>query len=491
MISSIAKKAMGNCFLTWIRNKADRVDLLKVRGLMSSCYLKKLHPMLIVALLALIGCKDEEVVTVPAPRATVAPSRRADVGVRKDDTPVWAVLPRHCPAGSMLYTDIGLCVENEMALGPFTESVIKRCRERDAKSTCEAAKMPVDLARFVRGAGPCMAGAKLNRDGLCEDSGLVYGPFPKQLVLGCLRLKAKQCDSMRWTVTFARQAIQKYEAIKNEPGVDVSPVETPDLPKQTQVPASTPTVVLTAVATQVPAATPSATPAASPVARPQPTEVPSPADNEDGICVKSWEDAPGTADYTTIDWFERSAGYQTKRRFDRAQEKTLQGSGRLAKLSLCERAKVLKPCFEKNFQLDKKGNAKKLTDWARSKNLDYVLMRMAFAVQETNLGNAHDQCYKRSCNGIGLMQVIDAYTSAGEKLPTTDKRWDGVAFNILTNLSYSSRIMERKLAGMRNGGDLRTLAERYNSNPDLSIRYAYGANVPKWYHLLEACRLYK
>lgn len=206
-------------------------------------------------------------------------------------------------------------------------------------------------------------------------------------------------------------------------------------------------------------------------------------------CDASWEEKPGYADYTTVNWYERSGGAELKRSFDRSLGSSLQGSSTFLKASFCERARYLSKCFVKSAEHDKNGNATKLVNWSKNAGYDYVLMRLAFAAQETGLGTIHDQCESYVCNGIGLMQIITAIAPNGEVLSNSDKRWDNVTYNILSNLSYSSRIMERKIAAISGAYDLEALARAYNGNPNSSIRYSYGAKVVSYYNQLKSCGL--
>lgn len=214
---------------------------------------------------------------------------------------------------------------------------------------------------------------------------------------------------------------------------------------------------------------------------------PKPAGN---FCAFSWEERPGYADYTTINWYERSIGRERARTFDRAQAQTLQGSGRLT-TDLCANARVLKTCFDRSVERDRPKSLPYLS-WATARGLNPVRMKMAFSYQETFLGNLSDSCSSGSCNGVGIAQIITAYPNDNDyatELATTDSRWDGITYNVLTNLTYSSRVLSAKVLESA-PRSLVELARAYNGNPDPNIRLPYGTNVQRWYDELGACGLF-
>jgi hypothetical protein len=210
----------------------------------------------------------------------------------------------------------------------------------------------------------------------------------------------------------------------------------------------------------------------------------------DGLCEVSWEERPGTADYTTINWYERSVGNERPRTFDRTQARTLQGSGRLG-TDLCANARVLKTCFDRSVARDRPKNLPYLS-WASARGLNPARMKMAFSYQETFLGNLHDNCVNGTCNGVGIGQIITAYPNDNDystTLGSSDARWDGISYNVLTNLTYSSRVLSAKVVQAA-PSSLVELARAYNGNPDSSIRLPYGTAVQRWYDELGTCGLF-
>ncbi len=204
-------------------------------------------------------------------------------------------------------------------------------------------------------------------------------------------------------------------------------------------------------------------------------------------CQFSWEDKPGYADYTTVDSYDVSQGIRGSEKVDRTQNETLQGSNKLSE-SICGNAKLLKVCYLKAVKHDKAGNATDLVAWAQKNSYDLALIKMAFGYQETRLGSLKDSCSGGSCNGIGIAQIITAIKPNGGTLSNTDPMWKGITFNVLTNLSYSSRVLQEKLRESGSGVDLITLARNYNGNPDASVRLPYGPAVKKWYEELLRCQ---
>lgn len=198
-----------------------------------------------------------------------------------------------------------------------------------------------------------------------------------------------------------------------------------------------------------------------------------------GFCQFSWEEKPGTTDYTTYDAFEKKFAAKG----DRTQNQTLIGSKVQAKRSLCEKARALQSCFERVVSKSKENSAVKFREWASMRGIDPVLALMAKTEQETKLGTLEDQCQKGICNGIGIGQIITAVDVTGKEIPPNDPRWAGVTFNILTNLTYSVRVIALKIP---NANNLRSLAYYYNGSSGAD---AYADRVVGYYNQLKQCGL--
>lgn len=197
-----------------------------------------------------------------------------------------------------------------------------------------------------------------------------------------------------------------------------------------------------------------------------------------GICQHSWEERPGTADYTLWD------SYSKKRLggADRPQSATLQGNPAYKSLTICARARLLKRCFERALHSGSPA-ARSFRNWASARGIDPVRALIAKAAQETRLGAAPDSCEGRSCNGIGLMQVITAIGPDGSVISNRDPRWTGITHNILTNIEYGLRVVNEKLPG---AGNLHDLAYRYNGS---SYQEEYAKKVVKYYGNFGNCGL--
>ncbi|MEZ4360252.1 MAG: hypothetical protein R3B48_08735 [Kofleriaceae bacterium] len=87
--------------------------------------------------------------------------------------------------------------------------------------------------------------------------------------------------------------------------------------------------------------------------------------------------------------------------------------------------------------------------------------------------------------------IITAYPNDNDyatTLSVSDARWDGISYNVLTNLAYSSRVLSEKVVSAR-PPNLVELARAYNGNPDPNIRLPYGTRVQGWYNDLGSCGL--
>jgi hypothetical protein len=202
------------------------------------------------------------------------------------------------------------------------------------------------------------------------------------------------------------------------------------------------------------------------------------------LCAKSWEERPGTADYTTIDAQLVSRGLQAANRLDRPQSHTLRGWKPYAHLGVCQRARLLKPCFEKAVLKSSDWGARRFRDWAKGR-VDPIRAHLALAEQETRLGGLDDVCVRGICNGIGLLQIISAFNHEGKPLASDDPEWDGITHNVLTNITFSARVIASKL--VHEPEDLSSLAALYNGNPDL--RALYAARVVKSYKAMKDCAI--
>jgi hypothetical protein len=214
------------------------------------------------------------------------------------------------------------------------------------------------------------------------------------------------------------------------------------------------------------------------------------------FCEFAWEERSGYADYTTIDWYLRSIGRNTTAKVDRPQNATLQGSGRLSRGDLCENARILKPCFDRDFQRNANSRSTRtFAEWCQQRGLNPVRVKMALSYQETLLGKLNDSCSGGSCNGIGIAQIISAYDDNLNAISNSDPRWEGITHNVLTNLMFGTRVLAEKVINRRSNpyytsDDLVGLARAYNGNSNSSIRIPYGTRVNGFYQDLGACGIF-
>ncbi len=202
-------------------------------------------------------------------------------------------------------------------------------------------------------------------------------------------------------------------------------------------------------------------------------------------CEYSWEERPGTTDYTLWDaYLKRNYPRPDRRQADSLQGSKILKSGDTVE-TLCHNARILKGCFAK-------ANARAMQDpmgagflyWASERKVDPVLLRMAIAMQETNLGGLKDSCSGGSCNGVGMNQVITIVTDGGYATNSGNRpEWAGVTHNILTNMKYGIRVLAMKIME-REPRDIAALARFYNGSPHAA---EYARKVQRNYENLRAC----
>lgn len=97
-----------------------------------------------------------------------------------------------------------LCISEKEALGPFTSEMIAKCKEFGGGPACEGTRWEVNFARRLRGTSSCPPGAKLDSGiGQCVDSANVYGPFTTTIVEKCKTFGGgPACETMRLSKSF-------------------------------------------------------------------------------------------------------------------------------------------------------------------------------------------------------------------------------------------------------------------------------------------------
>ena len=202
------------------------------------------------------------------------------------------------------------------------------------------------------------------------------------------------------------------------------------------------------------------------------------------VCEFSWEERPGTTDYTLYDSY-LGRNYSNP---DRSAGSSLQGSNILRTgntvETMCSNGKLLKGCFARAMQ---KAGADSLSTayftWAKSRGVDPTRLKMAIAMQETNLGGLDDSCAGGSCNGIGMNQIITIVTDSGESTNSSERpEWTGITHNVLTNMKYGIRVLALKIRSI-NPADIRSLARAYNGSATAA---AYAEAVARNYNELQS-----
>ena len=334
----------------------------------------------------------------------------------------------YCPSGYKLSISGLLCESTIDSVGPFTEHMKKECKSvyPDMATVCDEADVwPLKVAQKVVGDGPCFAGAIKQPNGLCKEGVNAFGPFDKKMVDRCHALVSERtsCERLRFEYSFAENILAKLNANADLLG--------------------------------------GAT-----------------------YCEASWEEQPGYADYTTENSYLASIGQSVDYRLDRTQAQSLLGSNKFQDMSMCSRAKMLKKCVEKVTGSGTSAAALKFRNWAKGK-VKPVEAHLAFAMQETHLGQVPDSCSSGSCNGIGLVQIITAFDSNGNVLDDRNQQWTGITHNVLTNLEHSARVLAEKTN--YGASDLYQLAFHYNGNP--SLQSSYATKVVSYYSQIVKCEL--
>lgn len=107
-----------------------------------------------------------------------------------------------CPEGMTFDAAYYLCVDDEVARGPFAPALVEDCLACGA-AECNEEDWPLELARALRGTDRCPPGTTMT-DGLCVDATHAWGPFSPELVTACDAAGGGMaCSSMRWDRSFA------------------------------------------------------------------------------------------------------------------------------------------------------------------------------------------------------------------------------------------------------------------------------------------------
>lgn len=393
----------------------------------------------------------------------------------------------------------------------------------------------------------CPPGTKTMPGGSCLSSGVVYGPFTIDQVDAC-RAKLShtdqsQCLQLSWPIDlFERvqnelserrkfapaetKAEQKKAASagdgkldqtkniagKNDSQADVRKIISIDEPeissgvggnsrspkedrvsprKSNEAPKPVPTVVGAPTAKPDPRKTliripePTPTPARElPEAKKARSEQQETVNKAPTYCIFSWDERPGTADFSTRNERLASLSRPLSYPLDRSESASLLKVSEFQAMDMCTRARFLKKCFQRVILESDTPAAQSFRAWSLGR-VRPVEAHMAFVMKESRLGLWGDQCWKGKCNGVGIAKVTKARTPAGRWIHADDPLWKGIAHNIITNLDFSLRLLaESTVAGPT---DLYSLAYVYNGKPGTQERYAL--DIDRYYKELLACQL--
>lgn len=203
------------------------------------------------------------------------------------------------------------------------------------------------------------------------------------------------------------------------------------------------------------------------------------------LCKYSWEEKKGYTDYSNYNGWLGTPYSGTRVGIDKSE--IMQEREDLPK-SFCERAMLLRPCFEKVLAKDTKDNVS-LKSWSRSKGYDPALVLLAIAQKETMLGLKPDTCTpKVNCNGTGIMQISTPIGDDRKRIPISDNAaWEGITYNMQTNIKHGIRIFNEKINISKSKFNLNPsfsqVAYNYNGHPKHQTQYS--KDVPRYYNQLK------
>lgn len=411
-----------------------------------------------------------------------------------------------CPTGTRLNERPRVCVtRGGFALGPFPLELQELCREKapaDAATCVQKQDWPFELlmslySEYVRG---CPPGTAPGTGGICIGTDSLYGPFTMEQVMACRAgvpmVQQSQCDALSWPPDFMR-FVQKDDT---PPGIEidtgaVSPAlslgassQTPSVDAPVPVRDSAGSVVSEVTSNKEeqptqPNATSEAKPLLTNVKSKKPRPIPE-APRAPTFCVFSWDEMPGTADFTTINVYLRSLQMPQRYLLDRKQNATLLGSRDFQNLDMCGRARFLKGCFQKVIYDNNSLAAQTFRKWSLGR-LRPLEAYMAIVHQKTRLGLWRDECWRGQCRGRGLARVDAAYSVSGRKIRLEDDVWIGITHNILTNLRFGLRQISRRLSAAPS--DLYQLG--YSMVPTPGQRERFAREITENYRKIVSCQL--
>lgn len=402
-----------------------------------------------------------------------------------------------CPSGTRFNAFPRVCVtRGGFALGPFPLALQEICRDKspDDASTCvQKQDWPFELLMSLTSSYKqgCPPGTSPGKNGVCIGSDNIYGPFTLQQIMACRaalpEIQQSQCDEIVWPPDFLKYANEESPAAAKSTVVDEKPVDQSTAGKDANTAAPPEIIVLDAAPAQTPPQ-PLKEAKAPAAEAPQPlkeTKAPAAeAPQPPTFCVHSWDERPGTADFTTINRRLRSMNLPQSYPLDRTEDSALLGNKDFQSLDMCGRARFLKGCFYQVVYDSQSPAAQTFRSWATGR-LRPVEAFMAFAMTQTRLGLWHDECWQGQCRGVGLVQVKRALSAAGRRIALHDPAWQGITHNMLTNLRFGLRLIAARAAV--GSSDLYQLAYSFAESSGRKERFAQ--DVEKYYRQLVSCQL--
>lgn len=481
---------------------------------------------LIFGFVSVLGCvsgKKTKTVKVPEIRNETAPKSASALDQ-----------PAVCPEGSVFYRNPRRCVSGGgLVLGPFPLELQEQCRTAfpaQAATCVQKQDWPAEFLIRLASAykDGCPAGTTPMAGGTCESSGSVYGPFTLQQVVDC-RSKLSQsdsspCDKLVWSVELFNRVDQEPEKkriyIVDDVAMQGGQVKDTDdsVNRRTgqeaegQGAGADPVGADKRDAAAFNKNRKSKKDSESPKSdskknNPELIVIPPADSGSQGLsetqvqvttareqeqsyikaptyCIYSWQEQPGTADFSTqnqkLASLRRPIGYPV----DRQERDALTGSREFHNMDVCNRARFLKKCFQKVILDSDSPAAQTFRGWAMGR-VRPVEAHMAFVMKESRLGLWPDTCWNGKCTGVGFARVREARTAAGRLFAENDTIWRGIVHNILTNLEFSLRAIAEKT---KEGPiDLHSLAYMYAGKSKMRDRYAL--DVDKYYRDLVGCQI--
>lgn len=442
-----------------------------------------------------------------------------------------------CPDGTRLNSFPRVCVtRGGFALGPFPLELQEACRQQapqDAATCVQKQDWPFELlmslvALYKKG---CPPGTSPEKSGVCIGADSLYGPFTLQQVMACRAgvslIQQGQCNEVVWPPDFLKfvknntdgsgvsQVTSEPEESESKSGlangdsktdsvsinshanalgakanhvsgsgrsshapVDVKNDEsTENLSKKDNETDARGTSISEKTNTRQ--ASEKAVPTQQTLAPMQEQLPPAPT-----YCVYSWDEMPGTADFTTIDRRARSAGRVQSYLLDRKENETLLGNKDFQGLDVCARARFLKGCFQRVLFGENTPGAQTFRAWALGR-VRPMEAHMAFVMAQTRLGLWHDECSRGRCKGVGFSRVDIPRTNSGKRIHEGDVLWRGITHNIVSNLRFGLRWIAAKAA--LGPADLYQLA-RISRPPGVKAE-EFARDVDKFYRQLNSCQL--